>query len=74
MRITGPDLLPKKVLVRKKMKNQNRGKTYNAPTNKGRQKASYEKRPNEGEIHVSIKCFKCGGACHRANDCKSSEK
>ncbi|XP_050908878.1 uncharacterized protein LOC127122615 [Lathyrus oleraceus] len=63
-----------KSLCEKKGKNPYRGKSYNAPADKGKHMVSYEKNTSGGGTLASIKCFKCGVASHHANDCKSSKK
>ncbi|XP_050920402.1 uncharacterized protein LOC127138040 [Lathyrus oleraceus] len=63
-----------KILSEKKGKNQNHGKPYSAPVDKGKKKALDENKLSEGETLASIKCFKCGVAGHRANDSKNSKR
>ncbi|XP_050876214.1 uncharacterized protein LOC127079905 [Lathyrus oleraceus] len=61
-----------KSLSEKKGKNQYCGKPYIAPTDKGKQKASDEKKPSRGETFASVKCFKCGELSYCANECKNN--
>ncbi|XP_058763980.1 uncharacterized protein LOC131637411 [Vicia villosa] len=48
---------------------QGRGKPYDAPTGKGKQKAFEGKRTISGDAPAGIVCFKCGKADHKSNVC-----
>ena len=55
--------------------NQNRGKPYSAPADKGKQKAAFVKKPSGGGFASKpIVCFKCGTEGHRANECQKDVK
>ncbi|XP_050888712.1 uncharacterized protein LOC127093855 [Lathyrus oleraceus] len=60
----------------KKREDQNRGKPYNAPAYKGKQKADQKaiggKQKSGGGTHTSMRCFKCGEFGHRAPERKST--
>lgn len=49
-----------KSINEKKGKDQNRGKPYSTLAEKGKHKASGEKRPSGRESSAFIKCYKCG--------------
>lgn len=49
-------------------------KLYSALNVKGKQKVSKGKKPSGGGTPTPIKCYKCGGAGHHVNECKSDEK
>ncbi|XP_050918542.1 uncharacterized protein LOC127135968 [Lathyrus oleraceus] len=60
----------------KKGKDQNRGKFFQAPTDKGKQKAGHKaiggkERSGRG-IPTSVRCFKYGEFGHHAHECKST--
>lgn len=57
-----------KSLSEKKAKNQYHSKSYNASTDKGKHRASDEKKLSMGDTSTSIKCGELG---HRANECKN---
>ncbi|XP_050896271.1 uncharacterized protein LOC127103015 [Lathyrus oleraceus] len=57
-----------KSLSEKKGKNQYHSKSYNASTDKGKHRASNEKKLSMGDTSTSIKCGKLG---HHANECKN---
>ncbi|XP_058756089.1 uncharacterized protein LOC131629318 [Vicia villosa] len=46
---------------------QGRGKPYDTPVGKGKQKAIEGKRTSGGDAHAGIVCFKCGKAGHNSN-------
>ncbi|XP_058757164.1 uncharacterized protein LOC131630400 [Vicia villosa] len=48
---------------------QGRGKPYDAPIGKGKQKAIEGKRTSGGDAPAGITCFKCGKAGHKSNVC-----
>ncbi|XP_050896513.1 uncharacterized protein LOC127103285 [Lathyrus oleraceus] len=52
--------------------NQNHGKPYGAPADKGDNKATYGKGTSGGGTPASVRCFNYGVMGHRANQCKSS--
>lgn len=63
-----------KSLSEKRGKQLNHGKSYSVPVDKGKQRISDSRRPSVGEALAHIKCYRCGGAGHHANECKSDEK
>ena len=55
----------------KKGKNQDRGKSYAAPADKGRQRAYDKKKPSGGGAPASMKCYKCGELGHHVDACNN---
>ncbi|XP_050892723.1 uncharacterized protein LOC127098223 [Lathyrus oleraceus] len=49
-----------------------RGKPYNAPADKGKQRASYERKPSGRRTLASVKCFKSGKLGHCVNECRNN--
>ncbi|XP_050876056.1 uncharacterized protein LOC127079724 [Lathyrus oleraceus] len=60
-----------KSISEKKWKGQFRGKPYVTPVDKGKQKALDGKKTSGGGPPASVKCFKCGGLGHCANECNN---
>lgn len=55
-----------KSLSDKKVKEEFRGKLYVNPADKGKQKATVEKKLSGGEASASVQCYRCGVIGHRA--------
>ncbi|XP_058783222.1 uncharacterized protein LOC131657888 [Vicia villosa] len=53
---------------------QIRGKPYNAPTGKGKEKATDGKRTSEEGAPADIVCYKCGKPSHQSNACTGEVK
>ncbi|XP_058764652.1 uncharacterized protein LOC131638120 [Vicia villosa] len=59
-----------KIINEKRSKHQqNRGKPYDAPVGKGKQKFVDGKRTSGGDAPAGIVCFKCGKPGHKSNVC-----
>lgn len=64
-----------KMVSEKRGKQQNRGKPYSAPADKGKLKSREGKKPSGGDASTGITCFKCGETGHRVSECmKDSRK
>ena len=59
-----------KNLSEKKGNGRFRGKPYVTPVDKGKQKATFDRRPSGGGMNFAPKCFKCGGVGHRESECR----
>ncbi|XP_058766122.1 uncharacterized protein LOC131639659 [Vicia villosa] len=57
----------------KKGKGQFRGKPYETPADKGKQKAGYGNKPRGGGNQSSPRCFNCGEVGHRSFECKKEK-
>ncbi|XP_058774748.1 uncharacterized protein LOC131649018 [Vicia villosa] len=53
---------------------QNRGKPYDAPAGRGRQRATPSQRTSGGGAPIGIVCFKCGQAGHKSNVCNDVKR
>ena len=53
---------------------QNRGKPYNAPVGKGKQKVAQGQRTSGGDAPADVVCFKCGKPGHKSNLCTAEVK
>ncbi|XP_058769104.1 uncharacterized protein LOC131642969 [Vicia villosa] len=53
---------------------QNRGKPYDAPAGRGRQRATPSQRTSGGNAPTGIVCFKCGQAGHKSNVCNDVKR
>jgi len=62
-----------KVLKERKGKQQDRGKPYSAPADKGKQRVNDERRPKKNEVPAEIVCFRCGEKGHKSNACGTAE-
>jgi hypothetical protein len=58
---------------RRSKQQQNRGKPYSAPIDKGKQKTNDERRPKKKETPAEIVCYKCGEKGHKSNACGENE-
>lgn len=63
-----------KSISQKKSGNQNHGKPYGAPANKGNWKTSGVKETSEEGTPTSVRCFGYGWMGHRASECMSYGK
>ncbi|XP_058726068.1 uncharacterized protein LOC131597384 [Vicia villosa] len=64
----------KVVTDRRGKQQQNRGKPYDAPAGRGRQRAAPGQRTSGGGAPAGIVCFKCGQAGHKSNGCTNDVK
>ncbi|XP_058733352.1 uncharacterized protein LOC131604960 [Vicia villosa] len=64
----------KMVFERKGKSQQNRGKPYDGPAGKGKQKATEGKRTTGGDAPAGIVCFKCGKTGHKSTVCTVEAK
>ncbi|XP_058761999.1 uncharacterized protein LOC131635393 [Vicia villosa] len=55
----------------KKGRNQDHGKPYSAPVDKGKKKVSDGKKTSGGGSPATIKCYSYGEPGHRSNECKN---
>ncbi|XP_058775189.1 uncharacterized protein LOC131649442 [Vicia villosa] len=53
---------------------QGRGKPYEAPSGKGKQKFADGKRTSGGDAPAGIVCFKCGKVGHKSTSCNVKDK
>lgn len=53
---------------------QNRGKPYSAPADKGKQKVNDERRPKRYATSTEIVCYTCGEKGHKSNACPNDVK
>ncbi|XP_058781838.1 uncharacterized protein LOC131656074 [Vicia villosa] len=53
---------------------QNRGKPYDAPAGKSKQKVAEGKRTSGGDALAGIVCFKCRKSVHKSNACSGDVK
>jgi hypothetical protein len=58
---------------RKSKQQQDRGKPYSAPADKGKQRVNNEGMPKKNETPAGIICFKCGEKGHKSNACGADE-
>jgi hypothetical protein len=65
-----------KIVNENNSKNQDRGKPYEVPTHKGKQKfqqgVAGEQETSGGNTPAPMRCLGCGSACHRTTECKST--
>ncbi|XP_058726103.1 uncharacterized protein LOC131597419 [Vicia villosa] len=59
---------------RRGKQNQQRGKPYDAPARKGKQRAALGQRTSGGGAPARIVCFKCGKAGHKSTYCTDEVK
>ncbi|XP_058745821.1 uncharacterized protein LOC131618663 [Vicia villosa] len=59
---------------RRGKKNQQRGKPYDSPAGKGKQRAAPGQRTSGGGVPAPIVCFKCGKAGHKSTYCTDEVK
>ncbi|KEH29344.1 hypothetical protein MTR_4g035700 [Medicago truncatula] len=66
-----------KAVGEKRGRDQSRGKPYNIPAERERQKFQQEdvggKETRGGDTRAPLRCFNCGIACHRPAECKSAK-
>ena len=53
---------------------QSRGKPYNAPADKGKQRVNDESRPRKIDTPTEIVCFQYGEKGHKINVCSGDVK
>jgi len=53
---------------------QNRGKPYSAPADKGKHRVNDESRPRKKDTPAEIFCFWCGEKGHKSNTCDCDVK
>ncbi|XP_050912626.1 uncharacterized protein LOC127127478 [Lathyrus oleraceus] len=59
---------------RRGKQHQNRGKPYDVPAGKGKQRAAPTQRASGGGAPTGIVCFRCGQAGHKSNVCTAEVK
>ena len=64
-----------KIISEKRGKHpQNRGKPYDAPAGKGKQRVAHGQRTSGGDAPAGVICFKCGKPGHKSNVCTAKVK
>ena len=64
----------KAVTEKRGRQQQNHGKPYNAPNDKGRQRVTDGRRTSGGGAPANVVCYRCGKPGHRSNACTGEVK